>query len=277
MSRLSKDFESISLAELRKKTNNARGRVLKMSYSAKSAHAGSALSCLEILMSLFAKKYQNDSPLKKIILSKGHAAMGLYATAEQFGLISPEDLDVYLQNGSKLWGHPSKSESFNWIDWSTGSLGHGLPAAVGMAYAGKIKSSKQIALTQSIAVILSDGECDEGSNWEAALFAGHHNLSNITVFVDYNKIQSLDFVENVLSLEPLAKKWESFRWDCIEIDGHSLEDLNAVWDRASTSNKPLCVICHTTKGKGVPDIENTIISHYRPISKIQLETFENEK
>ena len=257
--------------------DRARQRVLSLSHHAKSAHAGSALSCIEILGSLFDRKENQPGTLDKIILSKGHAAMALYATAEQYGLIESQELDAYLQDNTRLWGHPSKSSGFNWIDWSTGSLGHGLPAAIGMAYDRKILKPHLRASRSrhAIAVVLSDGECNEGSNWEAFMFAGHHKLSNLVVFIDYNKIQSLDFVENVMQLEPLGAKLRSFGWDTIEVEGHSLQDLKKIWSDPEGSQRPLCVICHTIKGKGVPEIEGTVLSHYRPISKEQLERYTN--
>jgi transketolase len=269
-------MESVVNPSLKKTAQLTRERVLKMSTSAKSAHAGSGLSCVEILVCLFFQKYLLKRSVEKIILSKGHAAMALYAAAEQFGLIEASLLDNYLQDGSRLWGHPSKTSGFEWIEWSTGSLGHGLPAATGIAYAKKIQNPC-LTNVDAVSVVISDGECDEGSNWEAALFAGHHKLSNLVVFLDYNKIQSLDFVANVMSLEPLTSKWLAFGWDCVEVDGHATEELVDIWVRFANRQKPLCVICHTTKGKGVPDIENTVLSHYRPISAEQLERFSNAK
>jgi transketolase len=269
--------QSMDYREMQKLVWNCRARVLAMSANARSAHAGSALSCVEILIVLFNRKYRSGGQLDKIILSKGHAAMALYAAAEQFELISKTELDNYLQDGTQLWGHPSKSSGFKWIDWSTGSLGHGLPAAVGMAYHRKIlaRDMNSSRIHHAIAVVLSDGECDEGSNWEAILFAGHHKLSNLIVFVDYNKIQSLSRVEQVMNLEPFSEKWRSFGWECIEVDGHSISALDSPWRETLDPTKPLCVVCHTIKGKGVPDIENTVLSHYRPITAEQVERYRN--
>jgi transketolase len=275
-----RDYLEINTPYLVQKSRDTRARVLYLSNHAKSAHAGSALSCIEILVSLFHRRVNLKDALDKIILSKGHAAMALYATAEQFNLIDSDELDRYLTDGSALWGHPSMSSGFDWIDWSTGSLGHGLPAAVGFAYNRKILNP-DLASSHSrhaVSVILSDGECNEGSNWEAILFAGHHHLSNLSVFIDYNKIQSLDHVDNVIRLEPFRQKFIDFGWDCLEIDGHSIDDLLKVWqDAEQIRTKPMCVICHTIKGKGVPDIEGTVLSHYRPVSEQQIEAFLNAK
>lgn len=250
-----------------------RRRILELSCSAKSAHVGSALSCVELVYMLLRERVQKEGRLDKLILSKGHAAMALYATAEELSLIETRELDSYLADGTNLWGHPAMNGQFPFIDWSTGSLGHGLPVSAGFAYSRKKLGVSHRGL---VAAILSDGECDEGTVWEAALFAGHHQLSNLLAFVDYNKIQSFGACEQVMRLEPFVDKWKAFGWDSVEIDGHDLEQVERILE-SKTSDKPRCVIAHTIKGKGLKSIENTLISHYRPISQEQIREFDREK
>lgn len=239
-----------------------RKTILEMSMRAKSAHVGSSLSCVEILAALFLNR-GSDSYLSdcKIVLSKGHAAMALYATAIEFGLLSADVVANYLQNGSQLWGHPSVSDNMPFIHWSTGSLGHGLPAVCGMAYAAQ----KMLHTKQKFFVVLSDGELDEGSNWEAILFAGHHGLSNIKVIVDYNKLQSFGRCEEVLDLEPFAEKWRAFGWRPLEIDGHNLQVLKD--SLMAQDANPTVLIAHTTKGKGIASYEDKLESHYKPVTE----------
>lgn len=272
-----------------------RLNVLELSLAAKSAHAGSALSCVEILTSVFALRYRSKENIKKFVLSKGHAAMALYASALEFGLLDREILHRYLGDETRLWGHPSVSQGFEFIHWSTGSLGHGLPACVGFAYAEKFlldpedkasaKSASESAVksfdkrpeaAQVIAVI-SDGELNEGSNWESLMFAGHQRLNNLVVIVDYNKIQSFGRCKDVMDLEPLVEKFKSFGFECKHVDGHSVAELCQEIRKARMKDRPTCLIADTVKGKGVPDIEDTVASHYKPITQAQLEAYKNAK
>lgn len=256
---------------------NVRRTILTLSSRANSAHAGSALSSVEILYSVFSILKRRHLESDRFIMSKGHAAMALYATAAEFDLLERSALNDYFKDNSTLWGHPAKDSSFPFIHWSTGSLGHGLGAATGFAYEReKIRNSK----ANLHVCLLSDGECDEGSVWEAALFAGHHKLSTLCAIIDYNKIQSLDWVENVMTLEPFAPKWKAFNWNVIEVDGHSSEEISKHLSEIGNGkyDRPTCLIAHTVKGKGLSEIENTVLSHYRPISAAQLEAFDsNEK
>jgi transketolase len=169
-----------------------------------------------------------------------------------------EKLQTHYQDGSDLRGHVSH-KGIPGVELSTGSLGHGLPVAAGMAYAGRLRGH-----SHRVFVLLSDGECDEGSNWEAILFAAHHQLDNLIAIVDYNKIQSLAPVADTLRLEPFADKWTSFGWSVVEVDGHDHERLRAALATLpATPGKPTCVLAHTTKGKGVSFMENTVLWHYR--------------
>ena len=169
-------------------------------------------------------------------------------------LFSVETLKEHYQNGSILSGHVSH-KGVPGVELS-GSLGHGLGVACGIAYAAKIDKEDF-----RIFNLMSDGECDEGSNWEAALFASHHKLSNLVNIVDYNKLQSLDTTESTLALEPFKDKWDSFGWNTLEINGHCHEEIFSVL--TSVSKDPTCIIAHTTKGKGVSFMENSVLWHYR--------------
>ncbi len=276
-----------------------RLNVLELSAQAKSAHAGSALSCIEILTSIFWLRYRAKENIKKFVLSKGHAAMALYASALEFGLLEREVLQRYLGDETLLWGHPSVSQGFEFIHWSTGSLGHGLPACVGFAYAEKyLLGEASAAAVHSQAVdtslvahkgldgdsgsaqviaVISDGEINEGSNWESLMFAGHKRLNNLVVIVDYNKIQSYARCKEVMDLEPLVEKFKSFGFECKHVDGHSAAEICREIRKARLKEKPTCLIADTIKGKGVPEIEDTVASHYKPITLQQLEAFKNAK
>ncbi len=238
-----------------------RKNILELSFEAQSAHVGSSLSCVEILDVIFhLMKEEKQRESSKVILSKGHAAMALYATAMEYGYLDRSHKKSYLKDGTTIWGHPSVSTSHEFIHWSTGSLGHGLPVACGIAYANKVAQKNM-----SIYVVLSDGELNEGSNWEAFLFAAHHKLKNIVVVIDYNKIQSFGRCEDVINLEPLSDKLKAFNWEVEQVDGHNSDEiLKAIMTPA---DKPKVVIAHTTKGKGIEEFEDTIESHYKPINE----------
>lgn len=194
----------------------------------------------------------------RFILSKGHACVALYAALAERGFFPLDWLDTFYENGSRLAGHVTHTH-IPGVEASTGSLGHGLSMATGMALIAKrdVRSYRVFAL-------LSDGECDEGSTWEAALFAAQHQLDNLVVIVDYNKIQSLDHVKKVMDLEPFAKKWQSFGWEVRGIDGHNVAKIHQTLSQVPFKpGYPSCVIAHTIKGKGVSFMEDTILWHYR--------------
>lgn len=193
----------------------------------------------------------------RFVLSKGHAAAMLYATLAECGFFSLSELDTYCRDGSIFTGHVS--HAVPGVEVSTGSLGHGLPIAIGMALA--VRSAGRGA---RVFCLLSDGECDEGSNWEGIMFAPHHKLDNLCVIVDFNKIQSFGSVAEVLNLDPFAEKWRSFGWHVEEIDGHDLIALERVLGALpGHPDKPTVVIAHTVKGKGVSFMENKLEWHYR--------------
>lgn len=241
-----------------------RIHAVRMTSRGGSSHVASILSICDILAVLYGAHLRvfPDQPKARqrdrFILSKGHAGAGVYAALAETGFFPISKLEQHYQNGSYLSGHVSH-KGVPGVEISTGSLGHGLGIAAGIAYALRGE-----ARTEQVIVLCSDGECDEGSIWEAALFAGHHRLSNLVVIVDYNKLQSLDTVENTLALEPFRDKWSSFRWLVKEIDGHNHDELKRVLEQArGPREQPLCVIAHTTKGRGVSFMENSVLWHYR--------------
>jgi len=249
-------YEKIS-GEIRKK-------IIKMNYLSQGTHIGSSLSIVDILTLLYFKilKINPKKPLQsnrdRFILSKGHAAAALYAALAQRGFFSERILNTYCQNRGKLPGHATRG-SVPGVEVSTGSLGHGLSMGVGMALAGKNDKRRY-----RIFVLMSDGECDEGSVWEAALFAAHHKLDNLVAIIDYNKLQAFGRTNEVLNLEPLKKKWESFGWRVKEINGHNFFEIEKVLSRIPfAKNKPGIVIAHTVKGKGVSFMEDRLEWHYK--------------
>lgn len=241
-----------------------RRHAVRMTHCGKSSHVGSVLSVADILAVLYGRilRVKPEDPRwperDRFILSKGHAGAGVYAVLAETGFFPVEELKYHYANGSLFSGHVSH-KGIPGVEISTGSLGHGLSIGAGMAYAAKLD-----ARDHHVYVLLSDGECDEGSNWEAILFSAHHKLSNLIAIVDYNKIQSLRSVAETLALEPFAKKWLAFGWDVHEVDGHDHDALLDVLSvRPMERGKPLCVIAHTTKGKGVSFMENSVLWHYR--------------
>jgi transketolase len=241
-----------------------RINALRMTSRGGSSHIGSALSIADILATLYGDvlNVESSHPQKvdrdRFVLSKGHAGAAVYAALAETGFFPPSKLETHYQDGSDLSGHISH-KGIPGVELSTGSLGHGLSVGAGMAYAGKLSDA-----SHRVFVLLSDGECDEGSNWEAIMFAAHHMLDNLIAIVDYNKIQSLAPVSETLQLEPFADKWTSFGWSVVEVDGHDHDELHAALSRIPAEGmKPTCVIAHTTKGKGVSFMENTVLWHYR--------------
>lgn len=234
-------------------SSKVRKSILKIANISGCSHIGSNLSIVDILTVVYQKILtKNDS----FILSKGHACLSLYCVLKEKGLISDKTLNTFGKNNSILMSHTS--HKVKGIDLSTGSLGHGLPVATGMALANKIKKTKA-----KIFVLLSDGELDEGSNWEAMLFCAHHKLDNIILIVDYNKLQSIDLVKKTLGLEPIVKKFQSFGFKTLNIDGHNFKQIERSLNLKSS--KPLAIIANTVKGKGVKFMENSILWHYKSL------------
>jgi len=242
---------------------DVRRHALRMVHRASSSHIGSCLSMADILAVLYAEVLRIDpaQPTKpdrdRFILSKGHAAAAAYAVLAERGFFPVAWLDDYAQDGSPLTGHVS--HHVPGVELSTGSLGHGLSVGCGMALAGKRGGAPY-----RVYVLLSDGELDEGSNWEPILFAPQHELDNLIAIVDYNKIQSFGSVAAVLDLSPLSQKWSAFRWAVREIDGHDHAEIRAaLLNLPIQAGRPTCIIAHTVKGKGVGFMEGQLAWHYR--------------
>jgi len=236
---------------------------VEMTHISKGSHIGSILSVADIIAVLYSDvlKYDPENPKTddrdRLILSKGHAGAAIYAALAETGFFPVEELKTHYADGSRLSGHVSHKD-IPGVEFSTGSLGHGLPVAVGMALAAK-KDNKG----HHVYVVLGDGECDEGSIWEAAMFASHFKLDNLTVVIDHNKMQSLTFCEDTISLEPFTSKWQAFGFNTIEVDGHNHDALKSAFHTPIKNRKPKCIIANTTKGKGVSFMENNILWHYR--------------
>ena len=243
--------------------NELRKNAILMCHRGKSAHLGTNMSVADIITVLYEKVLRID-PKKpeapnrdRLIISKGHGAAIVYAALAHKGFFPKSWLKTYYKNNGHLAGHVTKL-NVPGVEFSTGALGHGLPFACGIALAGKRDKKNYRVFT-----VVSDGELDEGSNWEAILFAPHYKLDNLTVIVDYNKIQSLDFVKKTLNLEPLKAKLKSFNWAVREIDGHNHDQiLKTLKSVPFKKGRPSFVIAHTTKGKGVSFMENTVKWHY---------------
>ena len=236
---------------------------VEMTHLSGGSHIASILSVADIIAVLYSDvlRYDPQDPKMperdRFILSKGHAGAAIYAALAESGFFDPEQLKTHYQNGSILSGHVSH-KGVPGVEFSTGSLGHGLPVAAGMAQAAKMDSREH-----RVYVVLGDGECDEGSVWEAALFANHFELNNLVAIVDHNKMQSLDFCENTLKLSPFAEKWRSFGWNALQVDGHDHNALRTAFGEAKRSKKPTVIIADTVKGKGISFMEFDILWHYR--------------
>ena len=234
---------------------------LAMTMASRGSHIASVLSAADILAVLYSGAARlnpgdpKDPSRDRILLSKGHAGAALYAALAETGFFHPKELVSYCADGSAFSGHIS--HRVPGVELSTGSLGHGLPVGAGMALA-----AKRDGRGHRVFVVCGDGECDEGSMWEAALIAGHYNLSNLVAVIDHNKMQSLDFCENTIRLTPFAAKWESFGWRALETDGHDHAALKKAF-ASPADNRPTVIIAHTVKGKGVSFMENNILWHYR--------------
>lgn len=243
---------------------------LKLSHNTNASHLGGAFSIADVLTVLYTGilHYNTSDPgmpgRDRLFYSKGHACTALYAILKEVGFYNDAALQTFSQDGSMFTTHVN--HKIPGIEFSTGSLGHALSVACGVALAGKRKHKSWHVFT-----ILSDGELNEGSNWEAILFAPHHKLNNLTVIVDYNKIQSLGAVAEVLNLDPLPKKFESFGWEVMEINGH---DHTAILDVLQKDKvhafKPRVIIAHTIKGNGIDFMENQLAWHYKSPNKEQL-------
>jgi transketolase len=237
-----------------------RRHILEQSKRANVGHVGSALSVADILASLYGgvlKGRPNDPDRDRFLMSKGHAALALYAALHMAGYLTHEVLESYSADGSLLGVHPH--HGLTGVDFSTGSLGQGLAMAAGAALAARLQGSHR-----RVYALLSDAECNEGSVWEAAMFAAHHRLENLVAIVDSNRQQALGYTADVLSLEPLEERWQAFGWDVHSVDGHDQEAITSAI-AGLPAGLPHVLIAHTTFGKGVSFMESQIRWHYMPM------------
>jgi transketolase len=238
--------------------------VIEQSRRANVGHIGSCLSVADLLAVLYTRvlraSAESHAERDRFILSKGHAALALYGALHVAGYVSSADVESFCAEGSRFGVHPDHSVAG--IDFSTGSLGHGLPMAVGAALGARLQGSSRRSF-----VLVSDAECNEGSLWEAVMFAAHHRLSNLVAIVDDNGQQALGKTTTVLNLSPLARRWAAFGWDVREAEGHDLGALEALFQDLDTRDgPPHVVVAHTTFGKGVSFMEGLLKWHYWPMS-----------
>jgi transketolase len=254
----------------REKARAIRRRALGMVFSAKQGHPGGDMSVADILATLYFGALRvdpanpNDPARDRFILSKGHCTGALYATLAEKGFITLASLDTYMQPLSMLNGHPNRNHTPG-VETNTGPLGHGMPVAVGIAIAGQIDHA-----SFRVFIVTGDGELQEGSNWEAAMTAGHRKLANLTLVIDRNGLQQGARTEDTAALEPLADKWRAFGWEVVEVDGHDHDALLSIFtaERAGMA-KPLCVIAHTHKGQGVSFMRDQVNWHHGVMNQAQ--------
>jgi len=263
--------KQITIQELEKKAAEIRKDILTIIYNAKTGHTGGALSSTDIMTALYYRIMDIDpkDPKKKdrdrFILSKGHSVEPLWCILADKGFFSKEELETFSAFGSRLIGHPNNKVPG--VEMNTGSLGHGLPLASGMALSAKRKGENYHVYT-----LMGDGEQAEGSVWEAAMFASHYNLDNLTAIVDRNHLQISGATEEVMGLEPFAAKWEAFGWHVIGLDGNDMESLIKGFNEAKEhKGQPTLLLANTTKGKGVSYIENQASWHHKVPTKEQYE------
>lgn len=258
------------------KCREIRKQIFLQAYVAGGAHMGAAFSVTDILGTLYfggVLRYRANQPdwpdRDKLILSKGHAGVALYAALALAGYFDIKELKTFCCPGSKLGGHPKIGEVPG-VEASTGALGHGLSFGIGIAYANKVDKKQSHTY-----VILGDGECQEGSIWEGALSAPTLGLNNLTVIVDHNKLQAMDRLETIVHMQPFADKWKAFGWNVVEIDGHDYEEIRRAL-LVRHPDVPTLVMAHTIKGKGVSFMENVPIWHYRMPNEQELEILMEE-
>jgi len=239
-----------------------RSRLIEVAEKAGRAHIGPALSVIDIIHVLYKnimnrEKIERKNPDRdRFILSKGHGCLGLYVVLEKFHLLSNQDLNNYCKFESGLGGHP-ESKTLDSVEFSTGSLGHGLPVGIGMAYALRLRN-----INSKVIVLMGDGESAEGSTWEGALHASKHELSNLWVIVDFNNMQASGLLDEVLPLQPIVEKWKAFGFETHSINGHSETQILEAFNEMS-SRRPKCIIANTIKGKGIPIAEESSEWHHK--------------
>lgn len=263
--------ESVSIAR------RIRGKLVELSHTSRTPHLGSSLSCVDILVAAYWNvlnidpEYPDDPARDRFILSKGHAAPTLYITLALRGFFPEALLNTYAQHGSCLEEHPAPG-CVPGVEAATGSLGHGLSLGLGMALAGRIQKQ-----AFRVYVVMSDGECNEGSVWEAAMFAPAQRLEQVAAIIDFNRWQATGRSCEVMALLPLKQKWESFGWSVYEVDGHNIQELcDALRNVPDGSGKPAAIIAHTVKGKGISFMEDDNNWHYRIPTGAEVQTAHQE-
>ena len=254
-----------------------RKKIFILGYKGGMAHLASCYSSLEMIYALYLKgilQYDPENPRWKdrdrFILSKGHAGLALYTVMMKAGLIEEKVLDTYLQEESLIGGEPCMRDS-TWVEATTGSLGHGLSMGLGIAMALKMDHSPA-----KVYVMLGDGECEEGTVWEAVMMAPAFGLDNFVAILDCNEIQKMDFVKKTIGETRWAQRWEAFGWEVKEIDGHDMEDFKRAIEEPVTSDKPRLLIAHTVKGKGISIMENNPNWHFKLPGRKELKVFKEE-
>jgi len=255
--------------DLRRKALQIRKHVVDSVYRAGSGHPGGSLSVADVLACLYFHEMRHDPEQPgwpdrdRLVLSKGHAAPALYAALALAGYFPEEELKELRKTGHFLQGHPCMKKVTG-VDMSTGSLGQGLSAGIGMALAGRLDNKDY-----RVFVILGDGEIDEGQVWEAASAASHHQLSNLVAILDRNGLQIDGHTEEILSLEPIKWRWRAFGWRVLTVDGHDVEEILSALHEANQNDKPTLIIAYTIKGKDVSFMEGTLSFHGKPPSDEQ--------
>lgn len=258
---------SLNIEKLAGKSTEIRREIISMVYRANSGHVGGSLGATDLLVALYYH-VMNHNPQNpdwedrdRFILSKGHCTPVIYAILADSGYFPKEDLLTFRRPGSHLQGHPYQPKTPG-IEASTGTLGLGISTGVGMALGAKLKRQKHYYY-----ILCGDGEIQEGQAWEAAMFANKYKLNNVIAFVDRNYLQTDGNSEDIMPLDPLAPKWESFGWQVFTIDGHNFEEIITTIEKAKHSAQPVMIIANTTKGKGVSFMENAVIWHGKPPEK----------
>ncbi len=257
-------FKKNKIKNFYSKSKKIRFDIIEMLFKAQSGHSGPSLSIVEILNYLFFEKkiYKNFKKRDHFILSKGHAAPALYSALYNLGLIKKRELETFRDVGTKLQGHPDRTK-LKYVELGTGALGQGLSVSIGFALANIIKK-----INKKSFCLVGDGEIQEGQIWEAAMYAGSHNLSNLCVILDNNEMQNETYTKNTLNILPLKEKWRSFNWKVIDIDGHSFVEIDkAIKKFYSEKNKPTIIIANTIKGKGVSFMEGSAAWHSKVLDK----------
>jgi transketolase len=250
-------------------SDRIRRIVIEQSKRANVGHIGSSLSVADIVGTLYAGVLQGDGPADpgrdRFVLSKGHASLALYAALHETGVIDGDELASFCVDGSRLGTHPD--HVLPGVDFSTGSLGHGLSLATGSALAARLSGSERRTFA-----LMSDAECNEGSVWEAVMFAAHHELASLVLIVDVNGQQALGYTGDVLDLAPLDERWRAFGWDVHVVDGHDCDAMRAVIDALEPTGRPHVLLAQTVFGRGVSYMERRIEWHYLPMDDVQYAT-----